>query len=208
MTPYGQLLRFHSVAEFSSYCTSVLSLSYNASNTKYSTRGVSSYQYRYNKSNNMSNAGLPPCSYFNAQPETQRRKLKGNKTKTKSIFLDIHKGSTNGHQRQETLLKFEKRNNIYKQVWTLPTRPLWGSVQSRPREKEGVWDRGGGLSQVDGEERRREVSGWGEVERERRTKSTPPFTGLLMSVYHALEKRGVTVKVTAIPWKLSSLWSF
>lgn len=43
MTPYGQLLRFHSVAEFSSYCTSVLSLSYNVSNTKYSTRGVSSH---------------------------------------------------------------------------------------------------------------------------------------------------------------------
>lgn len=39
MTPYGQLLRFHSVAEFSSYCTSVLSLSYNASSTKYSTCG-------------------------------------------------------------------------------------------------------------------------------------------------------------------------
>lgn len=58
MTPYGQLMRFHSVAEFSSYCTSVLSLSYNASHTKYSTRGVSFHQYRYNKSNKQ-NTGLP-----------------------------------------------------------------------------------------------------------------------------------------------------
>lgn len=59
MTPYGQLMRFHSVAEFSSYCTSVLSLSYNASNTKYSTRGVSFHQYRYSKSNNKQSTGLP-----------------------------------------------------------------------------------------------------------------------------------------------------
>lgn len=29
-----------------------------------------------------------------------------------------------------------------------------------------------------------------------------------MSVYHALEKEGVNVKVTAIPWKSSSMWSF
>lgn len=58
MTPYGQLLRFHSVAEFSSYCTSVLSLSYNASSTKYSTSGVPfHHQYRYNKSNNKYNTG-------------------------------------------------------------------------------------------------------------------------------------------------------
>lgn len=57
--------------------------------------------------------------------------MKSNRTKTKSIFLDIHKGSTYGHQRQETLLKFEKRNNIYKQVRTLPAQLLGGSVQSR-----------------------------------------------------------------------------
>lgn len=139
MTPYGQLLRFHSVAEFSSYCTSVLSLSYNASSTKYSTWGVSSHQYRYNRSNNESNVGLPPCSDFTAQPKLKRRKLKSNKTKTKSIFLDIHKGSTYGHQRQETLLKFEKRNNIYKQVQTLPKWLLWGSFQSRSRERGETW---------------------------------------------------------------------
>lgn len=37
--PMGSLLRYHWVAELFSYCTSVLSSSYNASNTKYSTRG-------------------------------------------------------------------------------------------------------------------------------------------------------------------------
>lgn len=176
MTPYGQLLRFHSVAEFSSYCTSVLSLSYNASSTKYSTRGVSSHQYRYNKSNNKWNVGLPlinecPCSDLTAQPKLKGGKTKGNKTKTKSIFLDIHKGSTNGHQRQETLLKFEKRNNIYKQVRTLPTRLLWGSVQSGLGSGADLKSSSRGRAQKGG-------VGWGEVERERRTKSTPPFTRL------------------------------
>lgn len=47
-----------------------------------------------------------PCSDFTAQPELKgekKKRAKGNITKTKSVFLDIHKGSTYGHLRQETI---------------------------------------------------------------------------------------------------------
>lgn len=93
MTPYGQLLRFHSVAEFSSYCTSVLSLSYNASNTKYSTRGVrgvgSSRWYRYNNSNNKYNVRVSFskqaslfCLHRSAQTQMKTKKVNNPKTKS------------------------------------------------------------------------------------------------------------------------------
>lgn len=153
MIRYGQLLRFHSVAEFSSYCTSVLSLSYNASNTKYSTRGVSSHQYRYNKWNNKYNAGLPltgecPSGFdLTAQPVTYVRKKKRNGSKLKSIFLNIHKGSTCGRQRRETLLKFE-RGTISTSRFPNPSQKT--APRLCPRQVGGGGGSGADFSQVVG----------------------------------------------------------
>lgn len=141
-------MRFHSVAEFSSYCTSILSLSYNASNTKYSTRGGSFHQYRYNKSNNKQSTGLPfvnecpfALNFCLAQMQSKRKKTNLKEPKqcrsvgiyTRAAHMDIC---------DKRLLKSKSRNNIYKQVWTLPTWLLWGSV----RCGLGAWR--GGLSHV------------------------------------------------------------
>lgn len=171
MTPYGQLLRFHSVAEFSSYCTSVLSLSYNASNTKYSTWGVSSHQYRYNRSNNKSNWGLPPCSDFTAQPKLKRRKLKCNKTKSPSFWI---------YTRAAHMDISDKRH-----YWNLKRGTISTSrFKPFPFDCSGAlskagWGRGGKLESSSQGRASKGGVGWGEVERERRTKSTPPFTRLL-----------------------------
>lgn len=155
-------MRFHSVAEFSSYCTSDLSLSHNASNTKYSTRGVSfSFPwYRYNKSNKAKKkerkkkdnggqevhvGGGGTCcpqrvSLLRLYCSAQTQKERGKK-ETKATFIS---GYTQGRHTwtsvTKRLLKFEKRNNIYKQVGTLPAWLLRGSVQCRL----GFWAPGSG----------------------------------------------------------------
>lgn len=177
MTPYGQLMRFHSVAEFSSYCTSVLSLSYNASNTKYSTRGVSFHQYRYNKWNNKQSTGLPfaskcPLLWISAQPKYKGKGERKNNLKEpkQSRSVWIYTRAAHMDICDKRLLESESRNNIYKQVWTLPTWLLWGSVRCGLR----VW-RVGGLSQVVREKSK--GKGWGGWDRggRKRTKSTPPI---------------------------------
>ena len=92
----------------------------------------------------------------NLKEETNKKNKKKQKktNKNKSVFLDIHKGSTYGHQRQETLLKSEKRNNIYKQVFEVFPRDCcpkagWGSggrleSSSRGWGGGGVWEGGVG----------------------------------------------------------------
>lgn len=123
------------------------------------------------------------CSDFTAQPKLKGEKRKRNKNLKHRSSPDIHKGSTHGHLWQETIEIWEKRNNIYKQVRTLPTWLLWGSVQCRLGS--GLWGiRGVGVrlerlvEEVEGQ-RRGEARGWGEVEIERRAESTLPFGGLL-----------------------------
>lgn len=143
-------MRFHSVAEFSSYCTSDLSLSHNASDTKYSTRGVSLPWYPYKqikqsktkkKSKKRKDHGgkwgpggggggvalLSGCSDFTAQPKLRgREKKKGNQNQKRRSSPDIHKGSTHTDVCDKRLLRFfffffQKRNNIYKPGFWKPS---------------------------------------------------------------------------------------
>lgn len=82
------------------------------------------------------------CLHCSAQ--TGRRKKNSNKPKKqKSIFLVIHKGSTCGHQQQETLLEKNEKEEQYLQAGSaLPVGPLCGSVQSRlGRLESSSWGR-------------------------------------------------------------------
>lgn len=158
-------MRFHSVAEFSSYCTSVLSLSYNASNTKYSTRGVSFHQYRYNKWNKKQSTGLPfankcPLLWISAQPKYKGKGGKNNlKEPKQSRSVWIYTRAAHMDICDKRLLESESRNNIYKQVWNpshvtaVRLRPMWaqgtkgwGLESGSPAEeqREGVGLVGGG----------------------------------------------------------------
>lgn len=82
---------------------------------------------------------------------TQRRE-KENATKPKHRSSpNIHKGSTYGHLWQETIEAWKEEQDIYKQVRTLPTWLLWGSVQCRLGS--GFWGSGGpgvGMSRQSG----------------------------------------------------------
>lgn len=82
---------------------------------------------------------------------------------------------------------------------TRHARLLCGSVQSRLGS--GVdW------SQVVGEEQKGDVGLRGGRKREE-NKVYTTLRLALSFVFHALEKEGVNVKVRAIPWNISSLWS-
>lgn len=131
-----------------------------------------------------------PCSDFTAQPYLKgEHKRKVTEPKqilsfwfyTRAAHMDIC---------NKRPLKFEKRNNIYKQVWTLPVWLLWDSVRCRL----GVWGRLESSSQGRAGE---EVLGCGEVEKE--TSPYHPSQGSF-TVCHALEKVIMNVKVTTIPW--------
>lgn len=172
MTPYGQLLRFHSVAEFSSYCTSVLSLSYNASSTKYSTWGVSSHQYRYNRSNNESNVGLPPRSDFTAQPKLKGGNWKVTKPKQSPSFWIYTRAAHMDISDKKHYWNL-KRGTISTSRFKPFPSDCFGALFKAGR------GRGGKLESSSWGRELRGGVGRGEVERERRTKSTPPFTRLL-----------------------------
>lgn len=98
------------------------------------------------------------------------------------------------------IIEMWKRNNIYKQV----PNPSHETAQRLCSKQAGV--RG-----------RLESSRWGRaVEgrcgvrggRKREPSLHRPSLGSFLSVYHALEKEGVNVKVTPNPWNISLLWSF
>lgn len=110
------------------------------------------------------------CSEFLLSPNIKEKGKEKNNLKEpkQSRSVWIYTRAAHMDICDKRLLESESRNNIYKQVWTLPTWLLWGSVRCGLR----VW-RVGGLSQVVREKSKgKGWGGWvgggetGEVERE------------------------------------------
>lgn len=143
--------------------------------------------------------GLPltnkrPCSVFTAQPKLiKEEKWKVTKSKTKVHLSGYTQGQHMWTSATRDIIEKWKEEQYLQAGSTRPTWLLCGSVQSRlgsgGRFESSSWR--GGKKSVEGGRR----VGWGEVERERRTKSTPPFTRLFHLFIMLWKKEGVNVKV-------------